>query len=1072
LFVSLLLVGASSASAQGFGRNKVNYNRLPWQTIRSEHFDLYFPDGALDMAQFTAEVAEDVLTRLQDNWNYRLQDRIPIILYTSHNTFSETNVIGELIGEGTGGFTEFNRNRVVIPYEGSYAQLRHVIHHELVHALQYDMFMSGSLRSLALTRLVSLPLWVVEGLAEFESVGWDIEADNILRDAVISDYVPRIEAMRGGVFAYKGGQSIYRYLSHTYDRGKVGEFLRSLKHTASVEKSLQAVYGLTMEELEGRWKAWLKRQYWPEIAERLSPSEFAKPLTEHAEGDGYLNVGGRLSPDGRRVAFVSTRRDFADVYLLDLGTSRAERIIEGEQSPDFESLFLLRPGLSWSPDGGRLAVIAKTRGKSAIFLYDVEERRVSRQIVLSEFDAAFTPAWSPSGSQIAFVALKNGWSDLYLLDLPSGQTTPLTSDPYDERDPDWSPDGTRLAFASDRPEDGLAYDNRGPLRYGQYDIFVMDTAAQSLSRVTHHEARDLYPAWGPDGASLLFVSERSGIGNIYGLDLATRTAVPITDSLTGCQQLDLSLDGSRLVFSAFHEGGYDLFLIEKPLDGAASVQAVAETELARDVFTARPGTGGEATTAPTPPQGPRPPSETSAPAAPAAPATLPASIPKDLAALGVREVDVPAPESAPAAADTASAEGGSEESDEEAPASRRRFTRPRRYQPRLSVESFGLSTQVTTFLGFSGQAYLTMSDLLGNTRLVIVTDQSISSIKNVNAIVSYAHLRGRLDRAVTAFHTRDFFLANEGQTRNRVVLVADRTLGVMAAAEYPLSQFARFEGAVGAQRIERDRVGIRIYEYDRVGAFGDIVRQVEEQRIDQKAMVPVELAYVQDTVGYGIFGPVDGRRLRLSVVATPRLSPGYLEFVTGALDYRHYIRLDEGQSIALRFSAGHSRGRNAQKFFLGGVATEISPRISSAVDAELRADEIFFPSFEGPLRGADLYEFVGDTFGLSNAEWRFELLRRLSLGWPLAVTFRHVGGTLFADVGAAFDARATTKPAQSAKRRAGEGGLASDQIVAGLGFGGRMNLGIFILRLDVAWRTNLRETARSPRYYWSIGADF
>ncbi|MEO2005314.1 MAG: hypothetical protein ABGY41_14590, partial [Candidatus Poribacteria bacterium] len=519
LCLLLHLLPASSAPAQGFGKNKVNYTQEDWRVIRSEHFDVYFPDGSVWLAEFTARTAEDALTQIEDAWDYRLDRKIPLIIYTSHNTFSETNVIGGSIGETTGGFTEFNRSRVVIPYEGSYAQMRHVIHHELVHALQYNLFTSGSFKTLALSRLVSLPLWVVEGLAEFESMGWDIEADNVMRDAVISDYVPSIETMRYGVFAYKGGQSVYRFLAQTYGRERIAEWLRSIKTTASVEKSFRYVFDETLEEIDAKWRMWLKKQYWPEIAERKSPGEYARPMTDHLEDGSYLNVGGRISPDASQLAYVSTQRGFADIYLMDVATGKTERVIDGQQSPDFESLFLLRPGLAWSPTGSHLAIVAKKHGKNALFIFDVVEREVEREY-LFDLDAIFTPTWSPDGERMAFVGLFQGWSDLYSVTLDDGELTRLTHDPYDERDPDWSPEGDLLAFSSDRRTTALDYDDSTPFDYGPYNIYTVHADTRDVEQLTDHDAKDEYPAGSPDGRQLLLVSERSGGGDMYLLDLA------------------------------------------------------------------------------------------------------------------------------------------------------------------------------------------------------------------------------------------------------------------------------------------------------------------------------------------------------------------------------------------------------------------------------------------------------------------------------------------------------------------------------------------------------------------------
>ena len=1068
--------------AQTFGKNKVNYSQHEWQTIRSNRVEIYFPKGSDWLARFTARASEQALDQLEEAWGFEVEGAIPLIIYNSHNSFSETNVIGGRITEGVGGFTEFNRSRVVIPYEGSYERMRHVIHHELVHAVQFKMFRSGSLKSMALNRLMSLPLWVVEGVAEFESLGWDINADNVLRDAVISDYLPPIEQMLYGVFAYKGGQALYRYLALTYGRDKIGRFLKSLKSGGHVERSLGEAFGVSMAQLEREWRLWLKKEYWPEIAERLSPVEFARQMTEHLKDGGYLNVGARLSPDGTRLAYISSRRGFADVYLMDVETRRSERIIEGEQSPEFESLFLLRPGLAWSPDGAHLAVVAKMRGHNALFIYDVVEEEVEREFVF-DLDAMFTPAWNPNGNEIVVVGLKNGWSDLYKMELPDGDLTRLTNDPYDERDPDWSPDGRLLAFSSDRPDESLEFDESAPFRFGQYDIYALDAESLRLIRLTDHPSNDMYPAWSPDGGEALFVSERSGVGNMYLKRLEGGDARPVTDALTGAQQLDWAADGSKVSFTAFQEGGYDIFLMDDPRSFEGKAQP-EKTELAKRLFDPAASAALDASqeekeekseeTIDLPSDAAE--TEAAAPNLPPSISSLPnlSDLEKDEtaslcegaeASSEETEIDPPLPvnRSDEEGTVTPLIEGGGDENEESEKETKRerKYTRPRAYRPRMSVESFGIATQINSFVGFSGQAYLTMSDLLGNQRLLIVTDQSISSIKNLNALVQYAHLHERWNYGIAGFHTRDYFLANQPQRRDRVVLVADRNIGFRALLEWPFSPYSRLEGSFGYQAIQRDLVDILLYDYYRIGPFGEAGRQeVEETPLDRKSMLPMELAYVADTVGYGMYGPVDGKRMRLSFFTSPASGERFLQFATFKGDWRHYFPIGETQSVAARLSGGMSVGRNAQAFFLGGVRSEISPRISSAVDEKLRADSIFFPSFEGPLRGSNLYEYTGDSFLLVNLEWRFELIEQLALGWPLPIAFRRIGGNLFIDAGSAFDA-------------SGPDRLDSiDDLAAGIGFGARFNLGVFILRFDAAWRAAAWEIAKDPRYYWSIGADF
>ena len=134
------LAFAAPARAQYFGQNKIQYTEHIWRSISSDHFEVYFDEGADSLAMRTLDLAEKTQSVFSHRFGHKLSKRIPIILYASHHDFSETNITPDLIDGSTGGFTEALRDRVVVPFAGSYEDFRHVLVHELVHAFQFDMF--------------------------------------------------------------------------------------------------------------------------------------------------------------------------------------------------------------------------------------------------------------------------------------------------------------------------------------------------------------------------------------------------------------------------------------------------------------------------------------------------------------------------------------------------------------------------------------------------------------------------------------------------------------------------------------------------------------------------------------------------------------------------------------------------------------------------------------------------------------------------------------------------------------------------------------------------------------------
>ncbi len=250
-----LLPQKSTAQYFRFGKNKVQYNELSWSYLQSTHFDIYYYEGAQYLAEFTARAAEEAYAHSRQLFGHQISNRIPIIVYQSHNDFAVTNAVDlPTYSEGIAGVTEPYKNRIALPFVGDYRSYRQTLHHELVHAVINDIYYGGTLQSIIQNNIrLRIPLWFNEGLAEYASEGWSSDADDWLRDAAIHDDVPDI-AYISGFAAYQAGQGVWDYVAEQYGREKIREILQRLRLTHSVEGSFKKATGLSFEELSERWQ--------------------------------------------------------------------------------------------------------------------------------------------------------------------------------------------------------------------------------------------------------------------------------------------------------------------------------------------------------------------------------------------------------------------------------------------------------------------------------------------------------------------------------------------------------------------------------------------------------------------------------------------------------------------------------------------------------------------------------------------------------------------------------------------------------------------------------------------------
>src|SRR3990172_6923549 len=109
-FLCFLFVETASSQFYYFGRNKVQYTDFDWHVLKTDHFDIYYYPEMKDLAERGAAYAEASYKVLEDKFNINVTNRIPLIFYSSHLHFEQTNVTPGFIPEGVGGFFEFLRS--------------------------------------------------------------------------------------------------------------------------------------------------------------------------------------------------------------------------------------------------------------------------------------------------------------------------------------------------------------------------------------------------------------------------------------------------------------------------------------------------------------------------------------------------------------------------------------------------------------------------------------------------------------------------------------------------------------------------------------------------------------------------------------------------------------------------------------------------------------------------------------------------------------------------------------------------------------------------------------------------
>lgn len=1040
-FILLYLVAAFlapelRAQQTSFGKNKVQYREFAWKYIQSPHFDVYFYQGGKEMAEFTAEIAERALESIQSTIRYDITDRISILVYNSHNDFQQTNAVGEFLPEGVGGVTELFKNRVVLPYEGDYEKFRHVIHHELVHAVLNDMFSGGSYQALLTGGGMQIPTWMNEGLAEYESLqGLDAETDMFMRDATLSEAVPPLDRL-GGYVQYRVGQTMYWYIAENYGKDKVSELLHRIRSTRSPELGFRSAFGLSISEFSEKFIDALKKQYFPDIARFDDPANFAEVLADHKKIGNFFNSAPEISPDGDYVAYLSDREDYYDIFVQSIANPRDVRRIlkRGGSTANFEEMHLLTPGITWSPDGKTIAIASKAGRFDAITLIDVATAS-QKQLPSLNLDGIHQLKWSPDGRTLAMAAYKDGASDIYLYTFDVGTFQNLTQDVFSDEDVTWSLDGKYIYFASDRGDNltpgAVSVDGVAQAEYvrDSKDLYRFALATQKIERITATPtANESNPTLTRSGA-LLFISDANGINNVYTSRPEGGDARPLTNSVSKIDQISISQDGGKLAISAVRKGGYNLYIMRSPLDRRVEAipmttfrSSTAERSALRDSMLER--------------------------------------YKMDSSGLAKEETEK---------ADTAAGYGDvgvdlrnyvySDRPDLErstAPYAQKHPAETitnykdsagnyieREYKVVFSSDVILGTAGYTGYYGLQGSTQMLFSDELGNHQLYFATNLLLD-LKNSTYLLAYYNLSNRVNFGVQGFHSARFLYTtpDPGYEQYQFFLSRFRTYGLTGIASYPFDRFERIDLNFSALVLEKD-----------------VIEQAVDIPTKRKfAFVPT-LSFIHDNVLWSYFYPKSGTRYNFGLSATPAIGKKIIGFVTPQFDWRYYKKVLGDMTLATRLSGAASFGPNPQRFFLGGVTGWINRTFSSQTYPLTEPEDFAFFNAASPLRGFPYNAKVGKKFLLGNAALRFPFPFYVA-GAPLALM-----GELFTDAGTAWNDKLYLFQKQPS------GSWRTRDLLLSTGLGLRTYLFGFYLKMDVAWTTDLGVWS-PPQYIFSLGEDF
>jgi len=565
LFAGTVLM-AQDVVGQQFGRNKPAYRDFDFKVFQTPHFDIYHYFESDSVIRALAESFERWYIKLQAVFNDPFEERNPIFIYANHPDFQQTTTISGTVDVGVQGLTEALKNRVVIPVLETNAQTDHVIGHELAHVFHFREFINSE--DISINSMQHLTLWLVEGMAEYLSIGSvDSHTAMIMRDAIHQNDFPTLRQMSANFRynPYRFGHSFMAFFGRTWGDDLLAP-LYSRAARVGYERALEQIIGLSEPAVSALWRSSLEGYYAPLMADSARHIAPGKKIVSQSNG-GEINISPSLSPDGRFITFFSERDLVSiDLFLADAGTGRViRRLNSAIRNRDIDGFNFFESVGTWSPDGSQFAYVAIKKGQNQLMVVDVNRPSRVREIVVPGVSSFNNPAWSPDGKTIALNGIVGGRTDLFLFNLETNEVTNLTNDRYSYIHSNWSADGRFLAFATDRQQTN----QKGSGINFNFNLGFIDMQDPSLTVNVldiFPNADNVNPIFSPDQKGLFFLSNRDGYRNMYYVDLETNQVSQLTDLFTGISgitqltpAMNISRETGKIVYSHYQGRRFTIY---------------------------------------------------------------------------------------------------------------------------------------------------------------------------------------------------------------------------------------------------------------------------------------------------------------------------------------------------------------------------------------------------------------------------------------------------------------------------------------------------------------------------------
>jgi hypothetical protein len=1049
---------------QDFGQNRIQKREFNWKVLMSSNFELYYYGDSQTIANNSLQYAESEFERLSGLLGYSPYARTKIFFYNSPGEMFQSNANLNLTGDINPIESNLSKSKIEVAYTGDATAFKKVLINKIAEIFVYEMLYGGSLKdALQSSILLTLPDWFISGVSAYAANGWSNEMDDFMRDAILKKRIRKPEKLNG-IEAQYFGQSIWNFIAEKYGKENISNILNLTRIIRNEQTSIGSSLGTSYNRFLKEW-----RDYYANLATPLAGSYNSlrtdfRIVTDKIGSDEKI-IAAKLSPDLSMIAYVIADNGQYTIEQYAIKTKKKTRLIKIGLRSNAKTNISLPPLIAWAK-GNSLAILYEKEATNRLLVYsnitpEKPKGKITTKKIIKGFQQITEMDFSDAGNALVLSADKKGQNDLFLYDINRGNTTQITNDIYDDRQPNFVGNSrTSVVYLSNRITDSVKVErpnfktlsNNFGIYYhdGNPRTEVIRKLVDSVGIVSRPIAID--------DSTVVFISDEKGIKNLYKYakgDSTFQKISQLTNSISNLMDYDLNTANGATVYISLENGAPFIGYLRR-LD--------LENEL--ELPTLQRAYGRQDNLNKLLPKWEENPIHTK----------IDEPDPAQNEAPSERKIDLK-----PGEVDTenyvfdnaniiSKQESKNNKSNKNTGSGViiRSNTRkdnkikgPTDFNDKFELINFDNVFVVDPIRDFGWKNTVVFSDVLQNQILkggLMITP----TLKSGDLFAEYGNYKKRIDFGAR-FDRRSFYDGQEGQVGRKYLYNKG-----MATISYPFSVASRLSFSP-------------FYINTSTKYYNSVAEKASAN------FSGWSLDYVYDNTSSVGLNNLEGTRFKAKYESVKGLTKAGDSFIKVGFDLRNYKKIIKEITLATRLSYGRSSGNSPKQFILGGMdnwagsSTDQrnnpeNPLINDSNDNRLA---LLFADFVTNMRGFNYNKASGTNFTLINAELRIPVFKYLGGNQLNSNFLKNFQATIFTDIGTVWNKRNpfekqndfNTKPITNSSPFSGQVTDFKSPILASYGFGARTAVFGYFVKIDLGWGIDDGETQK-PITYFTLGYDF